>query len=459
MRPRRGHNFSIQQRCCDDLVPQRAGPRGSDDVIKIGTNLILPTSNRQVVITRTLGEGSQGVVFEARDDRGEHLAVKWYYEHTATESQREAIGLLVERGSPSDRFLWPSELLSARGVVGFGYAMPLRPADYGSLSELLVGRLDMPFRSVCRLCLELAHSFLLLHAQGLCYRDISFSNVFFDPGSGIPLVCDNDNVGVDGVSPAAVLGTRRFMAPEIVRHEALPSTQTDLYSLSVLLFYILMMGHPLLGKRELEFECWDDNAESILFGKEAHFIFDPDDDCNRPVRELHASVVRYWELYPEFLRAHFVHAFTRGLTDPVNGRVRESVWRVALARLHDTIVECASCKRENFVTVDTPSKCWACGDALRPAGICRVNGAAITLGRGARIMGHHLHRDYDYRTVVGEVVAHPDRPDVLGMQNRTETRWEAHLPNGEVHGVDPGRSVRVTPGLEIDLGGTRAVLE
>jgi serine/threonine protein kinase len=428
-------------------------------VIKIGTNLSLTAYDRRAVVTKVLGEGSQGVVFEARDDRGEHLAVKWYYEHTATESQREAIALLVERGSPSDRFLWPSELLTASGVVGFGYSMPLRPAGYGSLSDLLVGRVDMPFRPVCRMCLELAHSFLLLHAQGLCYRDISFSNVFFDPHDGIPLICDNDNVGVDGASPAAVLGTRRFMAPEIVRHEALPSTQTDLYSLSVLLFYVLMMGHPLLGKRELAFESWDDNAESMLFGKDAHFIFDPNDDSNRPVPELHASVVRYWQLYPEFLRTHFIHAFTRGLTDPENGRVRESVWRVALARLHDTIIECASCHRENFVTFDAPARCWACGDAIRPAGRCRINGAEIVLGRGARITGHHLRRDYDYRTVVGEVVAHPTRPDVMGMLNRSDTPWNAHMPNGEVHVVDPGRSVRVGAGTEIDLGPARAVLE
>jgi serine/threonine protein kinase len=428
-------------------------------VIKIGSNLNLPASTRHVVVTRTLGEGSQGVVFEANDAAGPPLAIKWYYPHTATESQRQAIALLIERGAPSDRFLWPTELLSERGVPGFGYVMPLRPPDFASLSDLLVGRADMPFRSVCRLCLDLSHSFLLLHAQGLCYRDISFGNVFFDPVDGTPLICDNDNVGVDGASPIAVLGTRRFMAPEIVRHEALPSTQTDLYSLSVLLFYVLMMGHPLLGKRELEFECWDDNAESIIFGKDAHFIFDPEDASNRPIPEIHASVIRYWQLYPDFLKQHFVHAFTRGLTDPKNGRVRESVWRVALARLHDCIVECTSCNRQNFVSVDTPNTCWACGDTLMPVGRCEINGAEIVLGKGARITGHHLRRNYDYQTIVGEVVAHPSRPDLFGMQNRTDDAWEAHLPSGETHAIEPGRSVRISTGLELDLGTVRAHIE
>jgi serine/threonine protein kinase len=428
-------------------------------VITIGANLNLASSGRRAVIIETIGEGSQGVVFRARESGGELIAVKWYYPHTATESQRGAIALLAERGAPSDRFLWPAELVSANGVAGFGYVMPLRPADFASLSDLLVGKADMPFRAVCRLCLELAHSYLQLHAQGLCYRDISFSNVFFDPTDGMPLICDNDNVGVDGASPVAVLGTRRFMAPEIVRREALPSTQTDLYSLSVLLFYVLMMGHPLLGRRELDFECWDEHAESVLFGKDAHFIFDPEDDSNRPVPEIHAAVVRYWHLYPEFLREHFVHAFTRGLTDPKHGRVRESVWRVALARLHDCIVECTSCGRQNFITFDTPASCWACGEPVRPAGRCKIDGAEIVLGRGARIMAHHVRHDYDFRTVLGEVGAHPQRPDVFGLQNRSEKAWPVRLPTGESQLVEPGRSVRVTPGVEIDFGSVRAFLE
>ncbi len=351
-------------------------------MIEIGCRVTAAGSGTDLLVLRALGEGSQGVVFEARAHDGEAVAVKWYYAHTATAQQRQAIALLVERGAPSRQFLWPTDLVAARGVDGFGYMMPLRPPQHASLSDLLVGQVDMPFRSVCSLCLELAHSFLQLHAEGLCYRDISFGNVFFDPADGTPLICDNDNVGVDGASPVAVLGTRRFMAPEIVRHEALPSTNTDLYSLAVLLFYVLMMGHPLLGRRELEFECWDDHAESVLFGKDAHFIFDPDDETNRPVPELHASVMRYWELYPTFVREQFTNAFTRGLVDPKNGRVRESVWRVVLARLHDCIIECSNCGRQNFVALDSVNRCWACSTSLRSEATCTIEGSTITIGRG-----------------------------------------------------------------------------
>jgi eukaryotic-like serine/threonine-protein kinase len=39
----------------------------------------------------------------------------------------------------------------------------------------------------------------------------------------------------------------RFMAPEIIRGEALRSTLTDLHSLAVFLFYLFVRGHPLEG--------------------------------------------------------------------------------------------------------------------------------------------------------------------------------------------------------------------
>src|SRR5256885_1046760 len=82
-----------------------------------------------------------------------------------------------------------------------------------------------------------------LHARGLCYRDISFGNAFFDPETGEVLICDNDNVTVDAQAKGGVYGTPRFMSPEIVRGETAPNSQTDLFSLSVLLFYMFMMHH------------------------------------------------------------------------------------------------------------------------------------------------------------------------------------------------------------------------
>ena len=385
-------------------------------MLTIGSELVLPVSGRACRVRRLLGEGSQGVVFEADVAGADLLALKWYYAHTASSAQRRGIEDLVDRGAPSDRFLWPAEVVDQPPIVGFGYLMPLRPAQYVGLSELLAGKVDIPFSVATSLCMELAQSFLRLHSEGLCYRDISFGNVFFDPATGRPLICDNDNVGIDGQSSSAVLGTRRFMAPEIVRGEAQPSTQTDLYSLAVLLFYILVVGHPLVGRRELRFDCWDNEAESFLFGSDPLFVFDPDDDSNAPHPELHASVLANWPLYPRFVRELFTTAFTRGVRDPRNGRVREGVWRKAMSQLRDAIVECPVCERENLWD-ESPGperprsadrtvaiECWACGASIDSPVRLRFDGSYLVLNRSTRVFRHHLERDYDFATVVAEVV-------------------------------------------------------
>ena len=106
-------------------------------------------------------------------------------------------------------------------------------------------RINPSFHTLTTVGFELAHSFWQLHAKGLCYRDISFGNIFFDPNNGEVRICDNDNTDVNK-KPGAISGTPRFMAPEIVRGDSNPDADTDLFSLSVLLFYMFMFNHPHL---------------------------------------------------------------------------------------------------------------------------------------------------------------------------------------------------------------------
>jgi serine/threonine protein kinase len=133
-------------------------------------------------------------------------------------------------------------------MPGFGYVMPLLEPRFVSLAQLLNTERQPSFRVITTIGRELVDAFAALHSAGLCYRDISFGNLRVDPAAREAAIIDVDNVGVDGGS-ALVKGTGPFMAPELLRDEALPSTVTDLHSLAVLLFYLLMHGHPLFGVR------------------------------------------------------------------------------------------------------------------------------------------------------------------------------------------------------------------
>jgi len=408
-----------------------------------------------------IGGGGQGEVYRALLD-GQVVALKWYFPAQATPEQRSALEVLARKGPPTAKFLWPMELTEAPGVAGFGYIMPLREARYKSIVDLMKRRVEPTFRALTTAGLELAHSFLDLHAMGLCYRDISFGNVFFDPDSGEVLICDNDNVAVDGQGEAGVLGTPRFMAPEIVRGEALPSANTDLFSLAVLLFYMLMMHHPLEGQRELDIKCLDLPAMNKLYGTDPLFIYDPVDTSNRPASGVHDNAIVFWPLYPQSVRDLFTRSFTTGLVDPVNGRVRESEWRSALSRLRDSIFYCGHCGSESFYDVDAlrasggvPGSCWSCGNVLALPPRIRVGDAVVMLNHDTRLYPHHVDDDklYDFGAAIAEVVRHPKDLSIWGLRNLGTEKWTVTTDAGQTYqDVAPSRSVTLAVGTRINFG-------
>lgn len=429
-------------------------------MLQSGTRLVLPRYGGAWRVGTLVGEGGEGAVFELRPAEGANgtpLALKWYFPEAAHPAKLRAVTRLAQLPPPSEAFLWPIEVVEMPDG-GFGYVMPLRPDGFVPIADLLTGRVDSSFSAVVRLCMGLADSFLKLHAQGLCYRDISLGNAFFEPETGRPLVCDNDNVGVDGREPARVLGTSRFMAPEVVSGEAQPSTATDLFSLAVLIFYLLMIHHPLQGRRELSFPCFDRDAERQLFGTDPLFIFDPHDDSNAPDPAIHGAVLAYWPLYPEYIRADFTKAFTVGLREP-GQRVREGVWRSHLSRLLDGIVVC-SCGRQNFTDDGTPvGPCWSCHSAIPSPVRLRIANRVLVLSVGTKVTRHHVLRDYAYDVVLGEVVAHPTRPGVWGLRNMTQRPWHVISAGGSPREVAGGQSLGLVLGTTIDFGTATGVLE
>ncbi len=365
-------------------------------------SIVQSASGHSCTVETFLGGGGQGEVYRAKLDN-KLVALKWYFPEQATPAQQQNLQTLIGKGAPNLQFLWPMQLATAPNVPGFGYIMPLREPRYKSIVDLMKRRIDPSFRALSTTGLQLADAFLELHAKGLCYRDISFGNVFFDPYTGDIQICDNDNVSIDGQGHSGVLGTPRFIAPEVVRGETVPSTQTDLFSLSVLLFYLFHIHHPLEGQKESSIKCFDLPAMTQLYGIDPIFIFDPANDSNRPVRGIHDNALEYWPLYPQFLLDLFIRAFTLGLRDP-HERVRESQWRAAMAQLRDAILYCGHCGAENFYDGEAlranngqPGVCWSCQKPLTLPFRLRLDRQIVMLNHDTHLFPHHLdpQRRYD----------------------------------------------------------------
>ncbi len=435
-----------------------------NQMLKSGQVVTTETSNTPCRVEQFIGAGGQGEVYRAVLAK-EPMALKWYFPSQATKEQREALETLVRKESPNDRFLWPLELVSDDRVRGYGYIMPLRPPGYKNIVDLMKRRVEPTFRALATIGFELADSFKQLHAKGLCYRDINFQNVFFEPNSGRVLICDNDNVSVDGTACCGVLGTPRFMAPEIVRGETKPNSHTDLFSLAVLLFYLLMIHHPLEGKKEASIKAFDLHAMNLIYGREPVFIFDPENDSNRPVKGYQDNAILHWPIYPEFVRELFTRSFTEGIRDPVNGRVRESEWRDAMIQLRDSIIYCPKCASENFydygASEDQLKPCWNCKTNLTAPLVLKTARNVVMLNYDTVLYPHHIDDNckYEFSQTVGKVVQHPKNPNVWGLQNTSDKEWDCFSSDGSITKVSPGRNVTLKAGIRIGFGNTEGEIQ
>lgn len=76
----------------------------------------------------------------------------------------------------------------------------------------------------------------------------------------------------------------------------------------------------------------------------------------------------------------------------------------------------------------------------------------LVLNAGTTVTRHHLRRDYAYDQAVGEVVAHPSRPNLWGLRNVGSAPWRATGPDGAEQEVPHGRTVGLVLGTSIDFG-------
>jgi DNA-binding helix-hairpin-helix protein with protein kinase domain len=427
-----------------------------------GLTVRMVRGGSSVLIGRRIGEGGQGVVHEAMVGTT-RLAVKWLRPGPRTGLMRHAIADLAARESPHHAFAWPIDVLESDRIGGFGYLMRLLDLRFVSFAAMLNQRQQPSFRALVEIGRQLVEPFAALHAAGLCYRDISFGNLYVDPQRAEVAIIDNDNAGVDG-GEVFVKGTPRFMAPEIVRDEALPSTVTDLYSLAVFLFHLFVHGHPLEGCRTEASYNWSEDrvSETALalrhYGFDPVFVFDPDDASNRPVPG--DPMLTWWRIYPRFFRDLFERMFTTGLGDAsLAGRVPEGVWRRALSRLADCVSQCPECQAATFWDPDDPElSCWNCGVVPPPPPLLVVPGHRLVLAEGAVVTSQHLTRDRNGRQLAATVEAHPHKPGSVVLRNCTDRRWTVVPVGEEAKAVDPERRLAVRP-MTIDFGVARGAIQ
>lgn len=405
-------------------------------------------------IIQKLGDGGQGIVYKVRYN-GEELALKWYFPNKLHDKTKfySNIENNIKKGAPTDNFLWPIQI-TKEYEGSFGYLMRLRPSEYKDFSQFLLAKVHFSgVDAVINAALSIITSFGALHRNGFSYQDLNDGNFFINPQNGDVLICDNDNVAPYGEA-LGIAGKCRYMAPEIVVGKKKPSIKTDQFSLAVVLYMLLFLNHPLEGKRTM-CPCLTEELEYKYYGEAPVFVYDDDNDINRPVKGVHTNELKLWTLYPKFIREIFKRAFARNAmvgNEAESYRVTENEWENTFIQLLNVTIKCPSCGEITFV--DRASKngpvCIDCGRPISRVPILKVGRHEVILAPDKVLHPYHVMKDKkDYRSIVGRVITSKVNPGVFGLKNDTGVAWEAIMKDGSIEIINDGKIVKLSKNMRI----------
>jgi non-specific serine/threonine protein kinase len=207
---------------------------------------------RQYRLTRKLGEGGMGVVFEARDDRLDRLvAIKRLRPMDTHPSLKER---LLREARVAAKISHPNicqvyELAEENGELFV--VMELLEG------ETLAGRIErgtVPLADALQTALGVLGALEAMHSRGIIHRDLKPTNIFLTP-HGVKLLDFGlarphlTEAHVTLTQPGTIVGTPRYMAPEMFGDEPV-GPAVDLFALGAILFEMLT-GRPAFDGRNV----------------------------------------------------------------------------------------------------------------------------------------------------------------------------------------------------------------
>src|SRR5271166_540406 len=230
-----------------------------------GSDSLIGQSITHYKVTRKLGSGGMGVVYEAEDSRlGRRVAVKFLPEAMAQDSQ------LIERFQREAR---AASALNHPNICTI-HAIEQHDGQHFLVMELLEGQTlgqlmtkqPFPMEKLLPMAIQIADALESAHAKGIVHRDIKPANLFLTdrgqvkvldfglakieaaelPEAGSSSSRMDTMVGAGLTSPGSTMGTVSYMSPEQARGQ-LVDARTDLFSLGTVLYQLASGMLPFRG--------------------------------------------------------------------------------------------------------------------------------------------------------------------------------------------------------------------
>lgn len=406
-----------------------------------------------VKIEKYLAEGGQGAVYVV-DYNGQKKALKYYKKASLGANPNafyENIKQNVMRGAPSAEFLWPLDITEWNDGT-FGYIMDLRPDGYHEITDFMLCNVRFSsYKAIIDAALHIVTAFRGLHNSGYAYQDLNDGNFFVNPKTGDVLICDNDNVAPEGTE-TGIMGKPRYMAPEIVLKKNKPNSYSDRFSMSVILYILFCLNHPLEGKRYLV-PALTPTLQEKLYGSEALFMMDPDNKDNGPHPVVHKNSLIVWPCLPSYVQEIFMNSFSQNALHKPTVRPKEKDWISVLTRFRSEIVPC-SCGNEIFTDNGENCKCDSCGKSTDIPYKLILRDYSIPALKGSRIYRCQLGvcNETEALTPVA-VVLEKKETGALGIKNKSGKYWDAVTSKGAARKVAPEEVIPMKDGITFTFAG------
>lgn len=357
--------------------------------------------------------------------------------------------------------VWPLDFFE--GADGtFIYVTSLIPGEFTPLSEYMNGSKKFKNWSVMyAAALELVWIFHSLHKQGYYFLNMTNEDILINANTGKVLLTGAEWLKNQKESgQLKINGSSNLVHPLYYLGKKEPSLVTDEYLLSVLLFEILCQQHPLEGHNVAKYPVLNDEYLKKIYGTDPLFIFDRENDSNRPVKGVHLMVTGLWKCCPESIKKKFYREFSNSvMTYDVRG-ISVSVWYEVLDHVRSSLYtdqggvekilmessgkKLKSREEQQKEIEKVAPLSWKTGEGNM--------GQSFFLIPGNKIYASQLNFPTlsDPSEIAGEI-ARGENAKLCYILNKTGEQWEAQYEDTQLS-VKPGETLLAKAGMSVQIG-------
>jgi len=229
-------------------------------------------------IIRQIGEGGMARVYQAEHVKlGKQVAIKILNQEIAS---RENFRKRFESEARIMAELNHSNIVQVLDYVEIAenntYAIIMELLEGESLSDLINKNGALTEQLTYDLMLKILSAFEYAHQKGLVHRDIKPSNIYIMPDKNIKIldfgIAKILDMNMELTSTGMIMGTPMYMSPEQVKDVKYIDKRSDIYSLGVMIYYMLTGKPPYNSSYEITYKIVTEPLPLLHEHKELSYI-------------------------------------------------------------------------------------------------------------------------------------------------------------------------------------------